>query len=124
MLASLLADLTLIIHFLFILFVVFGALLVIKWNRVMWLHIPCVIWGAMIEFYQWICPLTHVELHFRQLAYQTGYTGGFMEHYLIPLIYPPGLTPAIQIGLGIMVLLINLALYGLIAWKTPGGKNE
>ena len=124
MLFSLLADLTLIIHLLFILFVIFGALLVLKWRWIMWLHVPCAIWGALIEFYHWICPLTHVEVYFRQMANETGYTGGFIAYYLVPVIYPPGLTPAIQIALGVMVLLINLILYSLVAWKTRGGTYE
>ena len=120
---SLLADLTLILHFLFILFVIFGALLVLYWRWIAWLHIPSVIWGALIELYHWVCPLTYLEIHFRQLANETGYTGGFIAYYLVPVIYPSGLTPAFQVVLGLAVILINLFLYGFIAWVSYGGKK-
>ena len=112
-----LADLVLILHFLFILFVMLGAVLVFRWKRVAWIHVPCALWGAWIEFQGWICPLTPVENHFRRLGGEAGYSGGFIEQYLVPLIYPSGLTRGTQIQLGVVVVAINVAVYGLIVWR-------
>lgn len=123
MLLRFLADLTLIIHLLFIIFVVLGALLAIKWKWIMWVHIPCAIWGALLEINYWICPLTYLENYFHKLANEAGYTGGFIEHYLIHIIYPPGLTPGLQLILGILVVVINLIIYGFICWKYLLTKN-
>lgn len=110
----LLADLLVVLHLLFILFVVFGGLLVLRWRWVAWLHLPCAAWGALVEFTGWICPLTPLENRLRLEAGQAGYSGGFIDHYVIPLVYPPGLTPAWQVALGVAVLVINGALYGLL----------
>jgi hypothetical protein len=114
MTAKLIADLLVLLHLGFILFVVLGGVLVLKWRWLAWLHIPCVIWGVLIELHGWICPLTPLELHFRQLAGEVGYHGGFIDHYLVPLIYPPGLTSDLQIALAVILLIINLALYGYV----------
>lgn len=112
-----LADLVLILHFLFILFVMLGAVLVFRWKRVAWIHVPCALWGAWIEFQGWICPLTPVENHFRRLGGEAGYSGGFIEQYLVPLIYPSGLTRRTQIQVGVVVVALNVAVYGLIIWR-------
>ncbi len=109
------ADLTLIIHLLFIVFVLLGGLLTYRWRWMLFVHLPCVIWVALLEFYGWICPLTPLEQQLRLAGKQEGYSGGFVEHYLIPIIYPSGLTPRIQIIIGISVIAINLAIY---AWLT------
>ena len=106
-----LADSILIIHLLFIVFVVFGGLLVFYRKWVVWLHCPAFLWGALIEFSGWVCPLTPLENHFRRLAGQGGYDNGFIHTYLLKIIYPDGLTPGIQIFLGFGVLLINLFVY-------------
>jgi len=111
-----LADLVLIIHALFIVFVIFGGLIVLKWHKVMWFHIPCAIWGALIEFFGWICPLTYLENYFRELGNATNYANSFIQHYLLPIIYPPGLTTGIQILLGSTVIVINLIIY-CIVWR-------
>ena len=116
MLFAILADLVLIIHAAFLVFVVLGAILVFWWHKLIWLHVPCFIWGAMIEFRGWICPLTYLENYLRKAAGTGTYTDGFIEHYLMPIVYPPGLTPGIQILLGVAVLVINLVAYGLIWW--------
>ncbi|WP_316151839.1 DUF2784 domain-containing protein [Cupriavidus sp. BIC8F] len=108
-----LADLVVIVHGLFILFVVAGGLLVLRWPRVAWLHLPAAAWGVLIEWSGWICPLTPLENTLRQAAGQAGYSGGFVERYLLPLIYPAGLTPAVQLWLGAVVLAVNLAVYAL-----------
>ncbi len=112
-----LADLVLVLHFAFILFVMLGAVLVLRWRRIAWIHIPCALWGAWIEFQGWICPLTPVENRFRRLGGEAGYSGGFIEHYLVPLIYPSGLTRSTQIYLGLFLVAINVAVYGLICWR-------
>ena len=104
-------------HLLFILFVLFGGLLVLKWRRLIWLHLPAATWGVAVEVFHLECPLTRWENLFRQAAGQGGYGEGFIEHYLIPLIYPAGLTPTIQLGLGALVLLLNLTVY-LYLFKT------
>ncbi|MBD3221629.1 DUF2784 family protein [bacterium] len=112
--ARLLADVVLVVHLLFILFVVLGGLVVLRWPRLAWLHLPCWVWGALIEFTGWICPLTPLEVRLRHEAGQAGYSGGFIDHYLVPLVYPPGLTPQWQIVLGVGVLAINGVIYGLL----------
>jgi len=111
------ADLVVLTHFTFVLFVVFGALLALRWPRVIFLHLPAAIWGALIEFQGWICPLTPLENRLRSLGGQAGYAGGFIEHYLLPLLYPSGLTRTMQFTLGAVVVAINGLLYGLVWLK-------
>jgi hypothetical protein len=111
MLYNFLADIIVIVHLLFILFVILGGLLVLKWKWLVYLHIPAAIWGALIEFMGWICPLTPLENRLRRLAGESGYTGDFVEQYIIPLIYPGGLTREIQIILGVGVIVVNLVIY-------------
>jgi hypothetical protein len=106
-----LADLIVVIHFGFILFVIFGGFLVWKYPRMIWLHLPAVIWGASIEFAGWLCPLTTVENRLRSVQ-GDDYSGGFIEHYLMPAIYPSSLTRGVQIGLGVAVIVINSVIYG------------
>jgi hypothetical protein len=117
MLYRLLADAVLSLHLFFILFVVFGGLLALRWRRAMYLHLPAAIWGALIEFMGWTCPLTPWENRLRRLAGDEGYAGGFIEHYLLPLVYPDGLTREIQIILGVAVLVANVAIYAAIIWR-------
>ncbi len=112
MLERIIADFLVIIHLAFICFVVFGGILVMRWKWVGLIHLPAAIWGALIEFQGWICPLTPLEQLYRQLADQSGYSGGFIEHYLISLIYPTGLNRPIQIAIGLFVIAINLTIYG------------
>lgn len=111
--AAWLADLVVIAHGLFIVFVVAGGLLVLRWPRVAWVHLPAAVWGVLIEWLGWICPLTPLENMLRRAAGQAGYSGGFVERYLLPLIYPAGLTPALQLWLGLLVLGVNVAIYAL-----------
>lgn len=106
------ADALALIHLAFILFVAFGGLWVLRWPRLAWLHLPAAVWGAWVEFAGWICPLTPLENHLRRVAGEAGYTGGFVDHYLWPLIYPAGLTREMQWALGIGVVVLNAALYG------------
>jgi hypothetical protein len=108
-----LAELILALHFVFVLFVVLGGLLVVRWPRVAWLHIPAAIWGVLIEYTGWICPLTPLENALRTRGGEAGYSGGFIEHYIQPLLYPAGLTRSTQVVLGSVVLLLNLTAYGI-----------
>ena len=100
-----------LLHLGFILFVVLGGLLLLKWPRVMWLHVPAAVWGALIEFAGWYCPLTSMENAMLRRAGETGYTGGFVAHYIFRLIYPAGLTRGLEIAIGIFVLVVNLSVY-------------
>ncbi|WP_298269904.1 DUF2784 domain-containing protein [Geobacter sp.] len=113
MVFSLAADLVVLVHALFVLFVVAGGVAVIRWPRLAWLHIPAAVWGALIELGGGVCPLTFLEVRFRRLAGEGGYAGSFIEHYLVPAIYPAGLTRRGQVLLGILVLLWNGVLYGV-----------
>jgi len=109
----LLADAVVLIHAAFVLFVLLGGLLVLRWPRLAWLHLPAAAWGAGIELAGGICPLTPLENHWRRLAGEQGYSGGFVEHYVLPVLYPPGLTPAVQWTLAGLVVVVNVAIY---AW--------
>jgi hypothetical protein len=110
----LLADAVFAIHLGFIVFAVAGALCVMRRPRLAWLHVPAALWAVWIELAGWICPLTPLENALLARAGLEGYSGGFAAHYLIPLIYPAGLTPAIQVAIGAIVLALNGALYARI----------
>jgi len=109
--ARLAADAVVLLHLAFIAFVVLGGVLAAWRPRVAWLHLPAAAWAAWAEFSGAICPLTPLENELRRLAGQSGYAGGFVERYLIPLVYPPGLTPQVQQWLGAAVVAVNLAVY-------------
>ena len=117
MLYRILADTTVIVHFAFIIFVIAGGLLVLRWRRVMWAHLPVVAYGILIEFLGWVCPLTPFEQWLRRMAGQAAYTGTFTEQYITPIIYPPGLSHPVQIALGVAVFVINAMVYGWILWR-------
>ena len=110
------ADIIVLLHLAFILFAAAGGLLVLRWPRLAWLHLPCAAWGVLIEATGGICPLTPLEQHLRLAAGAPAYSGSFIERYLVPLLYPPGLTRSLQIGLGIALLLVNLAIYAWV-WR-------
>ena len=112
----LLADLTLLLHLCFILFVLFGGFLCLHHIRWAWVHLPAAAWGVWIEWSGRICPLTPLENRFRALAAQEGYDSGFIEHYLMPVIYPEDLSIPLQIVLGGLVILINLSIYLFVLW--------
>ena len=111
---SLLADAVVVVHFLFIAFVVGGGLLVLRWPGLAWLHLPAVAWGAGIEFAGGICPLTPLENHLRLLGGQGSYSGDFVVQYIVPVIYPIGLTAFTQYILGGLVIAVNLIIYALV----------
>lgn len=106
-------DLVVAVHLLFVVFVVIGGLLLLRWPGLIWLHLPAVAWGVFIEFSGGICPLTPLENQLRLEAGQDAYSGGFVEHYLLPILYPENLTLDVQQVLGTLVILVNLAIY---AW--------
>jgi Protein of Unknown function (DUF2784) len=108
------ADLVVLVHSVFVLFVVFGGLLVLRWWKVIYLHLPAVAWGAFIEFAGGICPLTPLENALRSRAGVAGYKGGFVEHYILPALYPAGLTRNVQLVLGALVIGINLTIYAIV----------
>ena len=113
----LLADFVLVLHAGFVAFVMLGALLVLRWPRLAWVHVPVALWGAGIEFLGGICPLTPLENHWRRLAGELGYQGGFVEHYVVSVLYPDGLTRGVQLVLGSLVLSVNGAIYARVLWR-------
>lgn len=120
--SGLAADSLVVLHLAFVLFAVLGGLLVYRWPRWAWVHVPAFLWGALIEFRNWVCPLTPLEQRLRSLAGEDGYTGGFVEHYILPLIYPAGLTREIQLALGLFVLAVNALIYGIWFWRKWRGR--
>jgi hypothetical protein len=116
MLWRFLADLLVAFHLCFVLFVVLGGLLALRWPRAAFLHLPAALWGAGIEFLAGICPLTPLENHLRQRGGQSGYSGGFVDHYLLPVLYPAGLTTDIQLVLGMFVVALNAVVYTVV-WR-------
>lgn len=124
MAASIAADAVVLLHALFILFVVAGGLLALRWPVAAAVHVPCAAWGAAIEFTGGVCPLTPLEHRLRVAAGQEGYSGGFIEHYLLPLIYPPGLTPTVQLALGVLVIGVNLIVYGFVLRRWRSGNPD
>ncbi|RXZ43997.1 DUF2784 domain-containing protein [Crenobacter cavernae] len=121
--ARLAADAVVFVHLAFIVFVMFGGLLALRWPRVAWLHLPAFAWGVTVETMHWVCPLTPLENALRRAAGEAGYDGGFVEHYLLPLIYPAGLTADIQAMIGLIVIATNAAVYGFVAWRRTKNKE-
>jgi hypothetical protein len=111
------AGAVIVAHFLFIAFVVAGGLLVWRWPRLAWVHLPAVVWGVVVELTGWICPLTPLENYLRRLGGNSSYSSGFIEQYLIPVIYPANLTVGTQYVLGGLVIVVNLVLYSLVIRK-------
>ena len=118
---NLLADLVVVVHFLFVLFSLLGALLVIRWRKMMWLHLPAAIWAAGVEFSGKICPLTPLENWLRVRGGGAGYAGDFIGQYLLWLLYPSGLTRGVQIILGAIVVGINIGIYGYVIFVRKSG---
>lgn len=116
MVYRLLADLVVVLHFAFVLFVVFGGLFALRWPRAAWIHLPAALWGAGIEFVQGICPLTPLENRLRRLGGEAGYSGGFVERYVTAALYPEGLTREVQLVLGGLVILVNVVVYAMV-WR-------
>jgi len=111
------ADMVLVLHLMFVFFAVLGSLLVLWRRYLLWLHLPAMIWAVWIEFRGGLCPLTPLENWLRRQGGVAGYQGSFIEHYVEPLLYPPGLTRSTQVVLGAAVLIINCGLYGLLLFR-------
>ena len=122
MLWRVLADLVVAFHLCFVLFVVLGGLLALRWPRAAWFHLPAALWGAGIEFVQGICPLTPLENSLRARGGQSGYAGGFVEHYLLPVLYPAALTQNVQLVLGAFVVGLNVGVYWVV-WRRRKGRQ-
>jgi hypothetical protein len=120
----LLADGLVVIHMAFVGFVILGGLLALRWPRVVFLHLPAVAWGVVIELAGWICPLTPLENQAREAGGGTAYHGDFIEHYLLPVLYPAELTRQVQCALGVGALLLNVAVYALVIWRRRRGRRE
>ncbi|CAM5334245.1 DUF2784 domain-containing protein [Eoetvoesiella caeni] len=112
-----LADLVLLVHALFIAFAVFGGFLALWKPRLAWLHLPALAWGATVIALGWICPLTPLENALKVMAGQESYSGGFIEHYLLLAIYPPGLTRAVQIALAVLLVAGNFIVYAILFYR-------
>jgi hypothetical protein len=108
------ADAVVAVHLAFVLFVMLGGLLAIRWPWIMWLHVPAALWGVFIEFAGWICPLTPLENYLRQQSGAAGYRGDFIAHYILPVLYPIGLTRRSQVALGLLALIVNAGVYTFI----------
>lgn len=116
----LLADTIIVVHFAFVVFVVLGGLLVLRWPRIAWLHIPSAAWGIAVEFAGWICPLTPLENLLRERAGMASYQGDFIEQYMMPVLYPARLTHGTQIVLGSIALAVNAFVYSrLLLQRRP-----
>ncbi len=129
--SGLLADLLVVLHLLFVAFVGLGGLLVLRWPRLAWLHLPAALWGVGIELTGRICPLTPLERELRRRAGESAYQGDFVSHYLLPVLYPRGLTRAAQLWLAGLVVGLNLAIYAVVltrrrstALRTPRGDGS
>jgi len=123
MLYRVLADLLVVFHLGFVLFVVLGGLLVLRWPRLAWVHLPAAVWGIWVEFSSTVCPLPPLENHLRHLGGEAGYSGGFIAHYIMPVLYPAGLSPRVQVVLGVFVVLLNVTAYVLV-WRRRSDRSD
>jgi hypothetical protein len=118
MLNHILSDLVILTHFSFVLFVIIGGFLVIRWKRIAWLHIPAFLWAGLVEIAGFQCPLTPLESWLAERSGAGAYRTGFVEHHIIPILYPASLTRDLQVALGFFVLLVNLGIYGVLFRRT------
>lgn len=114
------ADLLVLAHTLFVLFVVLGGLLVARWPRLVWVHLPAAAWGVLIEFEGWICPLTPFENYLRERGGSSTYQDDFVVHYIVPLLYPAHLTTSLQFWLGSAAIVSNVLAYWFVLRRHAG----
>jgi Na+-transporting NADH:ubiquinone oxidoreductase subunit NqrB len=114
MVYRLLADLILILHFCFVLFAIFGGLLVLRWRWMWKFHLPALVWSFLVQYFVWICPLTDWENHFRHLGGEAGYEGGFIEYFISAILYPGIITPQIHLLLAVSLVVFNLLVYAFL----------
>ena len=124
MLYRALADAVLVAHFAFVLFAVLGGLLALRWRRAVWLHVPALAWGVLVQLANWECPLTPLENYFRRMGGEAGYAGGFVEHYVSAILYPEQISPAFRFVSGLFLLVINLVAYSFIIYSTRGAPTQ
>ena len=124
MLDHLLADLIVVVHFAFLAFVVVGGVLAVRWPKLAWVHVPAAIWGVWIEWSGQICPLTPLENLLRQRAGEAPYSGGFIAHYLLRVLYPEGLTRGVQVVLGVLVLALNGGIYAALLARARRARQQ
>ncbi len=122
MLYRALADFVVLTHLAFIVFALLGGLLALRWRWMPWIHIPAVSWGAVVAFFGWFCPLTPLENSLRRASGSDGYSGGFIEQYVVPIIYPTELTRGLQVFLGFIVLVVNLSIYWVVWRRARAGR--
>jgi hypothetical protein len=113
----------LVLHLGFVLFVVVGAFLILRWPRMAWVQPPAALWGVLVEWSGWVCPLTPLENRLRAQRGAAGYAGGFIEHYLVPVLYPASLTRGVQVLLGAAVLVVNVIAYALVFARATGSRR-
>lgn len=118
------ADLVVLLHFIFILFVISGGFLAIRWRWLLWLHIPAASWGVLAISLRWVCPLTPLENSLRRAGGGDSYGSGFIEHYLLPIIYPGGFDDSVFIAMGVGVVLLNMVAYGLLFMGATGSRRS
>jgi hypothetical protein len=121
-----LADLVLIAHFAFVLFVMLGGLLVLHRRRLVWLHVPAFLWGVLVQLANWTCPLTPLENWCRRMGGEAGYTGGFVEYYLSAVLYPEQVTYTMRFALGLLLMLLNVIVYSyvLLRWHQSTKRSK
>ena len=124
MIFRILADIVVVLHALFVAFVVLGGFLALRWRAIAWLHVPAALWGALIEYAGWICPLTPLENLLRTRAGNGGYSGGFVEHYVLRALYPGDLTPTVRWMLGSFVIMVNGVAYALLLRQSRRRRNS
>ena len=117
-----LAELVLVLHFCFVLFVVLGGLLVLRWPSVVWLHLPAFVWGILVQCFFWVCPLTPLENWFRGLGGQSVYAGGFLDHYISSVLYA-NVSHEFQAALGLLLIALNLIIYSLVLHRRRPKSN-
>jgi hypothetical protein len=122
MIYRVLADLILVTHFAFAVFTVLGGLLVLRWRPVLWAHLASLLWGVVIQWANWTCPLTPLENRLREAGGQAGYGGGFVEHYVSTVLYPESLTVELRYLLGAALIAVNIVVYGyaFLRWRRAG----
>jgi hypothetical protein len=114
MIFRLTADFLLLVHFLFVIFTLLGGLLLVRYPNLWWMHLSALSWGILVQLANWICPLTYVENYFRLQAGEQGYTAGFLEHFILKILYPENLTLELRYLLGISLILTNVAIYSYL----------